>query len=154
MSQFRDTGVEDPFSAPPPPGPPPPATPEGWLAKWDENYRQFYYVNLLTKKSQWEMPTTAATGPSNSGKPYPPPIGLAAAAAVAAANGLRRRLAAVRSPTIIGGICRGRVPSRFLAELQRRASCQPERRRLHHGDIGGQEAGAADVRVLVHAAIE
>ncbi|KAI5852229.1 hypothetical protein BZA05DRAFT_397248 [Tricharina praecox] len=64
---FRDTNTADPFSAPPPPGPPPPSLPEGWLAKWDDNYRQYYYVNLYTKKSQWEIPTVAAMGAGGNG---------------------------------------------------------------------------------------
>jgi len=50
----------------PPPGPPPPKVPEGWLARWDDNYKQFFYVNLATKKPQWEMPTESA-------KDAPPP---------------------------------------------------------------------------------
>jgi hypothetical protein len=42
-----------------PPGPPPlkaPPVPEGWLAKWDEEYKEWYYVNLHTKNSQWMKP--------------------------------------------------------------------------------------------------
>jgi hypothetical protein len=54
---------------PPPPHPPPPKLPEGWTARWDPNYRAFYYVNLLTKQSQWELPTAPAT----PGPPVSPP---------------------------------------------------------------------------------
>lgn len=33
-----------------------PDVPDGWLAKWDDNYNRWFFVNLETKKSQWEMP--------------------------------------------------------------------------------------------------
>ncbi|KAK2766185.1 hypothetical protein FQN54_007701 [Arachnomyces sp. PD_36] len=45
----------------PPPGPPPPVVPEGWKAQFDSNYKEWFYVNLLTEKSQWERPTVPAT---------------------------------------------------------------------------------------------
>ncbi|CUM47992.1 unnamed protein product [Debaryomyces tyrocola] len=35
----------------------PPIVPNGWLAKYDEKYRAFFYVDLRTKKSQWEAPS-------------------------------------------------------------------------------------------------
>ena len=54
-----DVDVDD---VAPPPGPPPPEVPEGWIARWDDNYKQFFYVNLATKKPQWEMPTESAKG--------------------------------------------------------------------------------------------
>ncbi|KOC17969.1 WW domain protein [Aspergillus flavus AF70] len=40
----------------PPPGPPPPAVPEGWKAQFDDRYKQWFFVNLRTGKSQWESP--------------------------------------------------------------------------------------------------
>lgn len=45
-----------------------PDVPSGWLAKWDDRYNEWYYVDLKTKKSQWEPPMTE-TGPP----PGPPP---------------------------------------------------------------------------------
>ncbi|KAF1961136.1 hypothetical protein CC80DRAFT_488483 [Byssothecium circinans] len=41
----------------PPAGPPPPEVPEGWKAVWNEQYSEWFYVNVYTKKSQWEIPT-------------------------------------------------------------------------------------------------
>ncbi|KFX90576.1 hypothetical protein O988_08126, partial [Pseudogymnoascus sp. VKM F-3808] len=40
-----------------PAGPPPPKVPEGWKAQWNEQYKEWFYVNLYTKKSQWDKPT-------------------------------------------------------------------------------------------------
>ncbi|CAH6722851.1 WW domain-containing protein Wwm1p [[Candida] jaroonii] len=34
-----------------------PIPPNGFIAKFDEKYSTWYYVNLDTKKSQWEAPT-------------------------------------------------------------------------------------------------
>ncbi|SPO03823.1 uncharacterized protein DNG_06506 [Cephalotrichum gorgonifer] len=56
----------------PPPGPPPPKAPEvpeGWLAQWNEQYKEWFYVNLNTKQSQWEKPTA----PALPAGPPPPP---------------------------------------------------------------------------------
>lgn len=33
-----------------------PVVPDGWLAKFDDKYSTWYYVDLATKKSQWEAP--------------------------------------------------------------------------------------------------
>ncbi|KAL3445508.1 hypothetical protein BJX65DRAFT_281376 [Aspergillus insuetus] len=56
----------------PPPGPPPPSVPEGWTTQFDDNYRQWFYINLATGKSQWEPPqaTPALTPPAVA--PVPP----------------------------------------------------------------------------------
>ncbi|KAI5303311.1 hypothetical protein KEM56_007685, partial [Ascosphaera pollenicola] len=50
---------------PPPSGPPPPAVPPGWKAQFDERYKEWYYVDLSTGKSQWEKPA----GPESQGPP-------------------------------------------------------------------------------------
>ncbi|KAI5286144.1 hypothetical protein KEM54_000029 [Ascosphaera aggregata] len=50
---------------PPPSGPPPPSVPPGWKAQFDERYKEWYYVDLSTGKSQWEKPT----GPEPQGPP-------------------------------------------------------------------------------------
>jgi len=34
----------------------PPTVPSGWLAKFDDKYKTWFYVDLSTKKSQWEAP--------------------------------------------------------------------------------------------------
>jgi len=59
----------------PPSGPPPPKVPEGWKAQWNEQYREWFYVNIYTKKSQWERPTEPIYPPSDEGAPSGPPPG-------------------------------------------------------------------------------
>ncbi|XP_048584971.1 formin-binding protein 4 isoform X2 [Nematostella vectensis] len=36
------------------------ASPPGWSCHWDRKYKQYFYTNLETKKSQWEFPTDDA----------------------------------------------------------------------------------------------
>ncbi|RMD43335.1 hypothetical protein DV735_g1838, partial [Chaetothyriales sp. CBS 134920] len=55
----------------PPTGPPPPRVPEGWKAVWNDQYKEWFYVNLHTKQSTWEKPT----GPAPHGTDGPPPLG-------------------------------------------------------------------------------
>ncbi|RKF54354.1 hypothetical protein GcM3_210017 [Golovinomyces cichoracearum] len=38
----------------------PPSLPEGWIAQWDDQSKNYYFVNMSTRLSQWEMPTHAA----------------------------------------------------------------------------------------------
>ncbi|KAK3493160.1 hypothetical protein B0T13DRAFT_43668 [Neurospora crassa] len=57
----------------PPPGPPPPKVPEGWVARWNEQYKEWFYVNTYTKKSQWEKPTEPAVPPRDESAPAGPP---------------------------------------------------------------------------------
>ncbi|OTB04343.1 hypothetical protein M426DRAFT_320941 [Hypoxylon sp. CI-4A] len=57
----------------PPSGPPPPRVPEGWVARWNDQYHEWFYVNTYTKKSQWEKPTAPAVDPSAEVPPGPPP---------------------------------------------------------------------------------
>ncbi|KAA8647550.1 hypothetical protein EYZ11_010872 [Aspergillus tanneri] len=45
----------------PPPGPPPPSVPDGWKAQFDNRYREWFFVNLRTGKSQWERPEVTTT---------------------------------------------------------------------------------------------
>ncbi|KAI2632000.1 hypothetical protein GGR54DRAFT_12527 [Hypoxylon sp. NC1633] len=61
----------------PPTGPPPPKVPEGWVARWNEQYREWFYVNTFTKKSQWDKPTEPAVDPDahDDGSPAGPPPG-------------------------------------------------------------------------------
>lgn len=35
----------------------PPIVHKGWLAKYYEKYKAFFYVDLRTKRSQWEAPS-------------------------------------------------------------------------------------------------
>ncbi|KAL8727141.1 MAG: hypothetical protein Q9166_006237 [cf. Caloplaca sp. 2 TL-2023] len=57
----------------PPSGPPPPRVPEGWKALWNEQYHEWFYVNLHTKVSQWELPTQPAYPSSPSAPSGAPP---------------------------------------------------------------------------------
>ncbi|KAL8846321.1 MAG: hypothetical protein Q9221_008587 [Calogaya cf. arnoldii] len=53
----------------PPPGPPPPRVPEGWKAQWNDQYHEWFYVNLHTKISQWELPAQPAHPAASSDFP-------------------------------------------------------------------------------------
>ncbi|KAF7845755.1 hypothetical protein BT93_L0760, partial [Corymbia citriodora subsp. variegata] len=59
--------------APPPSGPPPPKVPEGWKALWNDQYKEWYYVNTHTKKSQWDRPTEPVYSAPEDGAPAGPP---------------------------------------------------------------------------------
>ncbi|KAI4103108.1 MAG: hypothetical protein L6R37_003994 [Teloschistes peruensis] len=56
-----------------PSGPPPPQVPEGWKAQWNEQYHEWFYVNLHTKVSQWTKPTEPAYPPPSDNAPSGPP---------------------------------------------------------------------------------
>ncbi|RSL63937.1 hypothetical protein CEP54_004932 [Fusarium duplospermum] len=61
----------------PPTGPPPPKAPEvpaGWAVRWNDQYKEWFYVNIYTKKSQWEKPT-APVFPVGEDAPAGPPPG-------------------------------------------------------------------------------
>ena len=51
LSSARNVGVPMADFAPPS-GPPPPQVPQGWKAIWNEQYQEWFYVNLSTKQSQ------------------------------------------------------------------------------------------------------
>ncbi|OAA54888.1 WW/Rsp5/WWP domain protein [Cordyceps fumosorosea ARSEF 2679] len=57
----------------------PPSLPPGWIAQWDSSSKKYYYVQLATGVSQWEIPTEAAktgsTPAQHEDHPYgvPPP---------------------------------------------------------------------------------
>ncbi|BCS27512.1 uncharacterized protein APUU_60560S [Aspergillus puulaauensis] len=57
----------------PPPGPPPPSVPEGWTTQFDDTYKQWFFINLTTGKSQWEPPqsTPAPTPQAPAQAPIP-----------------------------------------------------------------------------------
>ncbi|OAA34959.1 WW/Rsp5/WWP domain protein [Metarhizium rileyi] len=61
----------------PPSGPPPPQSPEvpaGWVARWNDQYKEWFYVNVYTKKSQWDKPTVPVF-PVGENEPNDPPPG-------------------------------------------------------------------------------
>jgi len=55
----------------PPAGPPPPKVPAGWKAVWNDQYKEWFYVNTFTKKSQWDKPTEPVYGDEAPGGPPP-----------------------------------------------------------------------------------
>lgn len=57
----------------PPSGPPPPHVPEGWKAQWNDQYKEWFYVNVYTRQSQWEKPTEPVYPSSGSSAPAGPP---------------------------------------------------------------------------------
>ncbi|KAK4550801.1 hypothetical protein LTR36_000381 [Oleoguttula mirabilis] len=57
----------------PPSGPPPPRVPEGWKAVWNDQYKEWFYVNTYTKASTWDRPTEAAHPPGDAAPPGAPP---------------------------------------------------------------------------------
>ncbi len=59
----------------PPPGPPPPKVPEGWKAVYNEQYKEWFYVNTYTKTSQWDRPTSPVYPNSADAPPSGAPPG-------------------------------------------------------------------------------
>ncbi|KAF1926546.1 uncharacterized protein M421DRAFT_209513 [Didymella exigua CBS 183.55] len=57
----------------PPPGPPPPKVPEGWKAVWNDQYHEWFFVNLYTKQSSWEKPTEPVYPPGEAPPSGAPP---------------------------------------------------------------------------------
>ncbi|KAM3079089.1 WW domain-containing protein wwm1 [Clarireedia jacksonii] len=56
----------------PPSGPPPPKVPAGYKAVWNDQYKEWFYVNIYTKKSTWDKPTEPVY-PSDEAPPSGPP---------------------------------------------------------------------------------
>jgi len=71
----------------PPSGPPPPKVPAGWKAQWNDQYKEWFYVNIYTKKSQWDRPTEPIYPPAEDGAPDGPPPGYANPQPVGAEKG-------------------------------------------------------------------
>jgi len=57
----------------PPAGPPPPKLPEGWKAVWNDQYSEWFFVNIYTKKSQWDKPTEPVYPAGEAPLDHPPP---------------------------------------------------------------------------------
>ena len=64
----------------PPQSPPPPKLPPGWKAVWNAQYKEYYFVNLHTKASQWDLPTAPADSGASDLPPSGPPPGYASGA--------------------------------------------------------------------------
>ena len=54
-------------------GPPPPKVPEGWKAVWNEQYHEWFFVNVYTKQSVWEKPTEPVYPPGEAPPSGAPP---------------------------------------------------------------------------------
>ncbi|KAF1961268.1 hypothetical protein CC80DRAFT_589670 [Byssothecium circinans] len=60
-----------------------PKLPAGWIAQWDNTSRKYYYVQISTGVSQWDLPTSEApvgggshaSTPAQSTNPYDKPAG-------------------------------------------------------------------------------
>ncbi|EOD52188.1 putative ww domain-containing protein [Neofusicoccum parvum UCRNP2] len=49
-----------------------PKLPSGWIAQWDSSSRKYYYVQISTGVSQWDLPTSEApAGPSRRPEQIP-----------------------------------------------------------------------------------
>ncbi|MCJ1397936.1 hypothetical protein MMC11_001132 [Xylographa trunciseda] len=57
----------------PPSTPPPPRVPAGYKAVWNPEYKEWFYVNTLTKESTWTKPTEPAVGAIDAAPAGPPP---------------------------------------------------------------------------------
>lgn len=68
MAGPTSPGTEGPTFAPP-------QLPAGWIAQWDGASRKYYYVQLATGVSQWEVPTQAAQAGSTPGHHVDHPYG-------------------------------------------------------------------------------
>lgn len=47
--------------------------PAGWKAQWNAQYSEWFYVNIYTKKSQWDKPTEPVYPVDNEAPGGPPP---------------------------------------------------------------------------------
>lgn len=47
--------------------------PEGWKAQWNDQYKEWFYVNLYTKQSQWDKPTEPVYSSNGGAPPGSPP---------------------------------------------------------------------------------
>ncbi|EER40493.1 conserved hypothetical protein [Histoplasma capsulatum H143] len=70
-----------------PAGPPPPRVPDGWVAQFDDKYKEWFYVNLKTGISQWERPPVPDTLPPSYDQASPATTGDPAAASATTAAG-------------------------------------------------------------------
>jgi hypothetical protein len=47
--------------------------PAGWKAVWNDQYKEYFYVNIYTKKSQWDAPTAPVYPPDEAPPDGAPP---------------------------------------------------------------------------------
>lgn len=66
-------GPTSPSAEGPTYGPPP--LPAGWIAQWDGASKKYYFVQLATGVSQWDIPTEAAPTGTTPAQPSEHPYG-------------------------------------------------------------------------------
>ncbi|TDZ87539.1 hypothetical protein C8034_v003701 [Colletotrichum sidae] len=69
MAGPTSPGTEGPTFAPP-------QLPAGWIAQWDGSSKKYYFVQLSTGVSQWEVPTDAAPTGATPSQPSEHPYGV------------------------------------------------------------------------------
>ncbi|KAF6843995.1 ww domain-containing protein [Colletotrichum musicola] len=69
MAGPTSPGTEGPTFAPP-------HLPAGWIAQWDGSSKKYYFVQLSTGVSQWEVPTDAAPTGATPAQPSEHPYGV------------------------------------------------------------------------------
>ncbi|KAE9573152.1 hypothetical protein CGMCC3_g10888 [Colletotrichum fructicola] len=69
MAGPTSPGTEGPTFAPP-------HLPAGWIAQWDGSSKKYYFVQLSTGVSQWEVPTDAAPTGATPAQPSDHPYGV------------------------------------------------------------------------------
>lgn len=105
----------------PPSGPPPPPAPEvpdGWTARWNDQYKQWFYVNVYTKKSQWEKPTSPVYPPNEGSGPSDPPPGYEPSDAASQAGDIKKNPYEERPPFNSAGTTSSDPDAQLAAKMQ------------------------------------
>ncbi|RMZ90849.1 hypothetical protein DV736_g1936, partial [Chaetothyriales sp. CBS 134916] len=101
----------------PPGGPPPPKVPAGWKAVWNDQYKEWFYVNLHTKESTWDKPTTPAPH-GDDGAPSGPPPGYSSGPNDPVITGDTKRPLDSNDPYHSGNKPGGETDAQLAARLQ------------------------------------
>ncbi|KAK0613780.1 hypothetical protein B0T14DRAFT_284997 [Immersiella caudata] len=133
--------MADYFEAPQ--GPPPPKVPEGWAARWNDQYKEWFYVNTYTKKSQWDKPTEPARPVADDAAPQGPPPSYTPSAGVATPTDAKVNPYDDKTSAHAAGSAAG--PSNALSEDERlaRQLQEEEDARARASPYGGVPPGAA-----------
>ncbi|RMZ84029.1 hypothetical protein DV737_g1301, partial [Chaetothyriales sp. CBS 132003] len=100
-----------------PSGPPPPKVPEGWKAVWNDQYKEWFYVNLHTKESTWEKPTAPAPR-GGDGAPSGPPPGYSTGPSDPVITGDIKKPLDSNNPYQAGNNPNGETDAQLAARLQ------------------------------------
>ncbi|CAK7266858.1 hypothetical protein SEPCBS57363_002304 [Sporothrix epigloea] len=124
-----------------PSGPPPPRVPEGWVARWNDQYKEWFYVNTVTKKSQWDKPTAPATGVSDD--PGGPPPNYSPGSGPAPSDSKKNPFTSSNTNFSDGDRRGGRSPFSQEQEDERLARQMQQEENQRAFGTGGQGGGAA-----------